>query len=182
VSTSKEIKLVTQDDVDLFTSPEGGSTATIPHRVTSSSDVMVTSRQRPISVVSMTDSVQSATQVRILSQWIIQKSYCTIRSTDIWDCLITLSYQCVNQRSIVKNKDCLVCQSVERQMFLCSKLVMLKINFYSATLCRSILCYPYVVRPSVRDFGVRWAYSSEFRFILKIIRCKLIGSLIPDTN
>jgi len=50
----------------MFTSfDRAGSTTMIAHQVTSSSDVIVTSRQRPISVVSMTDSVQSAAQVRI---------------------------------------------------------------------------------------------------------------------
>jgi len=49
----------------MFTSPDHGSTTMITHRVTSSSDVIATSRQRPISVVSMTDSVQSAAQVNI---------------------------------------------------------------------------------------------------------------------
>jgi len=52
----------------MITTPDRVSTTMITHRVTSSSDVIVTSRQRPISVVSMTDSVQSAAaQVDIYS-------------------------------------------------------------------------------------------------------------------
>jgi len=59
VPVNNTIRLL-QDDGDLFTSLDRGSSTILTQCVTSSSDVIVTSRQRP---VSMTDSVQSAAQV-----------------------------------------------------------------------------------------------------------------------